>query len=128
MEPVPGLHLTADLYQCHCDDAWLTDAERLGDWCLHAVSAAGLQPLVHVFRPVAGVDGGPAGVSGAVLLAGSHVCLHASAQERTVVADVFLGEADDAHRVRARALMDAVLERFQPEWTEQRSLDRGDGQ
>jgi S-adenosylmethionine decarboxylase len=123
-----GLHLTADLYQCQCDDAWLTDEQRLGDWCLQAVGAAGLQPLAHLFRRVAGAAGEPGGVSGAVLLAGSHVCLHASAQERMVVADVYFSPADEGHTGRARALMDAVLERFQPAWTEQRSLDRGDGQ
>src|SRR5215207_7291423 len=25
-----GLHLTADLYRCRCDAAWLTDAQKLG--------------------------------------------------------------------------------------------------
>ena len=34
-----GLHLTADLYRCRCDAAWLTDADRLGAWCLEAVQA-----------------------------------------------------------------------------------------
>lgn len=123
-----GLHLTADLYQCRCDDGWLTDAQRLGDWCLQAVGTAGLKPLTHVFQRTDGVDANLRGVSGVVLLAGSHVCLHACVQDRTVVADVFLCEAGNDQAGCARALMDALLERFQPEWTEQRSLDRGDGQ
>ena len=49
-----GLHLTADLYQCRCDAAWLTDAQRLGNWCLEVVDAVGLDAvnsLFHTFKP-----------------------------------------------------------------------------
>src|SRR5690242_8054457 len=34
-----GLHLTADLYRCRCDAAWLTDADQLGEWCVAAVQS-----------------------------------------------------------------------------------------
>jgi S-adenosylmethionine decarboxylase len=43
-----------------------------------------------------------------------------------VTADVFVSQGDGDHAAQARALMLAVVERFQPEWTEQRSLDRGE--
>lgn len=123
-----GLHLTADLYQCRCEDAWLTDAQRLGDWCLRAVADAGLQPMNHLFQPAPGMAGAAGGISAAVLLAGSHICLHTWPGQRAVTADVYLSNADGANATPARVLMDALLERFQPEWTEQRSLDRGDSQ
>ncbi len=118
-----GLHLTADLYRCRCEAAWLTDAGRLGPWCVEAVEAAGLQPLGQLFRdsPATG------GVTATVLLDGSHLCLHTQPRERVVVLDVYVGDAG-AQRVQARALMDALVQRFAPEWTEQRSLDRGDGE
>jgi S-adenosylmethionine decarboxylase len=37
-----------------------------------------------------------------------------------------VGHADEAQTAKARGLMFALVHRFQPEWTEQRSLDRGE--
>lgn len=116
-----GLHLTADLYQCRCDAAWLTNPEQLEQWCLQAVDAVGLQPVSQVFQEVAG------GVTAAVLLAESHVCLHTWPQARAVTLDVYVCNAGEDHSAKARGLMYALVNRFAPEWTEQRSLDRGDG-
>lgn len=121
---MPGLHLTADLYRCRCDAAWLGDAERLGDWCMEAARAVGLQPEDRLFR----VAAAPGGVTGAVLLAHAHVAVHTWPRERSAALDVYLGEAADNQPGQARALMTALVERFAPEWTEQRSLDRGDDQ
>ena len=127
MKPVQGLHLTADLYHCRCDEAWLTDAQRLETWCLRACEEAGLQPVKHLFRAGTRIANEGTGVTGVVLLPGSHFCLHTWPQQRTVAADVYVfsGAVEDGGL--ARALMDKLLERFEPEWTEQRSLDRGDG-
>jgi S-adenosylmethionine decarboxylase len=58
-----GLHLTADLYKCRCDPAWLTDADRLGGWCVETVRSAGLQAvnqLFHTFPDTVHGPGGPA--------------------------------------------------------------------
>lgn len=122
-----GLHLTADLYQCRCDAAWLTDAQRLGDWCVQAVKAAGLQPVNQLFHTFPATSTGPGGVTATVLLAESHICLHTWPEQRAVTADVYVCNFSADHSARARGLMDALVDRFQPEWTEQRSLDRGDG-
>ena len=121
---MPGLHLTADLYRCRCYAAWLADADRLGDWCMEAVRSVGLQPAGRLFQPAAA----PGGVTGAVLLAHAHVAVHTWPGQRMATLDVYLGEAVDSAPAQARALMTALVERFQPEWTEQRSLDRGDDQ
>jgi len=123
-----GLHLTADLYHCRCDGAWLTDAAKLGAWCLPAIAAAGLQPLGQLFQADPAAGEGPAGVTATVLLPGSHVCLHTRPGDKAVTCDVYVGDAGGDRAARARGLMAALVDRFQPEWTEQRSLDRGDGQ
>jgi len=120
-----GLHLTADLYKCRCQDAWLTDARQLRAWCVQAAQTAGLQPVDQVFHAVAG---DAAGVTGAVLLAQSHVCLHTWPQHRGVTLDIYVSNSEGDHSAQARELMSALIDRFQPEWTEQRSLDRGDGE
>lgn len=122
-----GLHLTADLYRCRCDSAWLTDAGRLAPWCVEAAAATGLQPLDQLFHALPAAPGQPRGVTATVLLAESHVCLHTWPRERVVTLDVYVSDAA-AHGAGARALMDLLVQRFAPEWTEQRSLDRGDGE
>lgn len=116
-----GLHLTADLYRCRCEAAWLGEAAKLGEWCAAAAQAVGLEPLAQVFRPL------PAGgVSGTVLVAGAHVCLHTWPGEKAVAVDVYVGNTETDQSAKARGLMYALVQRFQPEWTEQRSLDRGE--
>jgi S-adenosylmethionine decarboxylase len=120
-----GLHLTADLYKCRCDAAWLTDAERLGGWVADAVEAVGLQVVERLFHTFPATDRGPGGVTATVLLAESHVCLHTWPEQRAVTCDVYVCNFGADHSAKARGLMFALVNRFQPEWTEQRSLDRG---
>ena len=47
-QTMQGLHLTADLHDCRCEARWLLDAAALGEACLDAVRAAGLQSSVTV--------------------------------------------------------------------------------
>ena len=116
-----GLHLTADLYRCRCEAAWLADAQKLGAWCASAAQAVGLEPIGQVFHPLAG-----GGISGAVLIAGAHVGVHTWPGEKAVAVDVYVGDTATDQSAKARGLMFALVNRFQPEWTEQRSLDRGE--
>ena len=117
-----GLHLTADLYRCRCEAAWLADADQLHAWCVASVEAVGLR---LVDRMVRGLPA-PGGVGATLLLADGHVCVHTWPGDRCVSLDVYVGHADEAQTAKARGLMYALVNRFQPEWTEQRSLDRGE--
>jgi S-adenosylmethionine decarboxylase len=121
-----GLHLTADLYRCRCDGAWLTDADKLGAWVTAAVKSVKLEAVRELFHTFPASGKGPGGVTAAVLLAESHVCVHTWPEERAVTCDVYVCNFSGDHSAKARGLMTALVERFQPEWTEQRSLDRGD--
>lgn len=121
-----GLHLTADLHQCRCDSSWLTDAVLLGDWCIKAVNAVGLQPVNQLFHTFPATDKGPGGITATVLLAESHLCVHTWPEQKAVTLDVYVCNFGGDHSAKARGLMFALVNRFQPEWTEQRSLDRGD--
>ena len=115
-----GLHLTADLYRCRCDAQWLGDVARLQEACLAAVSQVGLPGGQPCFAAHA------QGVSGCLLMDGSHVSLHTREALRAATVDVFLDTGSDDGARLARALMDRLIELLQPEWTEQRSLVRGD--
>ena len=116
-----GLHLTADLYQCRCEPRWLADGQALAGWARQAVEAVGLEVLQEVVQPVE--DAG--GASVVLLLAHSHVCVHTWPRQRGATVDVHLASGADDCSAKARGLMYALVHRFTPEWTEQRSLDRG---
>ena len=116
-----GLHLTADLYQCRCEPRWLTDPQALGDWTRQAAEALGLEVLHEMARTTA-EDGS---VTTALVLAHSHVCLHTWPLQRGATVDVYLASSSADLSAKARGLMYALVHRFAPEWTEQRSLDRG---
>ena len=126
IQGMKGLHLTADLYRCRCEAAWLTDPQQLGAWCVAAVQAVGLLPVNQLFHAFPATPKGPGGVTATVLLAESHVCLHTWPEEKAVTCDVFVCNFSGDHSAKARGLMFALINRFQPEWTEQRSLDRGE--
>jgi len=121
-----GLHLTADLYRCRCDPAWLTDAGRLGPWCVAAVQAGACRWFDQLSNTFPAGGKGPGGVTATVLLAESHVCLHTWPEERSVTVDVYVCNFSGDHSAKAGGLMSTLIDRFQPEWTEQRSLDRGE--
>ena len=123
-----GLHLTADLHDCQCGMQWLTDKEALGAVCLKAVIAAGLQPVGKLVHGFPATPEGPGGVTATVLLAESHLCIHTWPEQRGATLDVYVCNFGGDHSARARSLMDALVRRFNPEWTEQRSLDRGETQ
>ncbi|RYY98758.1 MAG: S-adenosylmethionine decarboxylase proenzyme [Comamonadaceae bacterium] len=122
-----GLHLTADLHDCQCEPVWLLDADALGAACLDAVARAGLQGVARLFHTFPATPQGAGGVTATVLLAESHVCLHTWPEQKAVTVDVYVCNFSGDHSAKARELMSALIHRFQPEWTEQRSLDRGDG-
>ena len=120
-----GLHLTADIYNCHCDKAWLLDADKLGNWCAAAVRDSGLLVVNQLFHTFPATVAGPGGITATILLAESHLCVHTWPEQKAVTLDVYVCNFAGDHSAKARALMQALIGRFEPEWTEQRSLDRG---
>ena len=120
-----GLHLTADLHDCRCDPACFTDAARLQDWCVAAARAAGLQAVGQAVHRFPATSLGAGGVTVAVLLAESHLCLHTWPERRAVTADVYVCNFGADHTGKAQALMDAVVERFRAGSSQLRSVLRG---
>jgi S-adenosylmethionine decarboxylase len=120
-----GLHLTADLHQCACDAAWLLDANRLGQRCLQAVDAAGLQAVAQLFHSFPATDLGPSGVTATVLLAESHLCIHTWPEQSAVTLDVYVCNFGGDHSAKAQALMDALVALFEPGAVQRHGLNRG---
>jgi S-adenosylmethionine decarboxylase len=120
-----GLHLTADLSDCQCDAAWLTDATRLGEACVNAVNAAGLQSVAQLFHTFPTSKHGAGGVTAAVLLAESHLCVHTWPEKRAVTLDVYVCNYGGDHSAKARALMASLMQLFAPGKAALNALERG---
>ena len=125
LNPMQGLHLTADLFDCACDSAWLTNAEQLGAHCLSAVSAAGLQPVNQVFHTFPATAQGLGGVTASILIAESHLCVHTWPEQAAVTLDVYVCNFGGDHSAQAQALMAALLLLFQAGRVSRRALQRG---
>ncbi len=121
-----GLHLTADLHQCRCDAAWLTDAARLGKRCVQAVENAGLQGVAHLFHTFAATPHGAGGVTATVLLAESHLCIHTWPEQQGVTLDVYVCNFGGDHSAKAHVLMQSLVALFEPAQVQHHSLMRGE--
>lgn len=120
-----GLHLTADLSDCHCDAAWLTDATRLLAACVEAVKASGLQAVAQLSHTFPAADGSSAGVTATVLLAESHLCVHTWPEKSVVTLDVYVCNFGGDHSAKARTLMAALMQIFLPGKAAVNALERG---
>ncbi|TFY97928.1 S-adenosylmethionine decarboxylase [Ramlibacter rhizophilus] len=118
-----ALHLTADLYRCRCAAGWLSTAEPLRSALRQVAEAGGFETHGELFCTE---SDGP--VSGVLLMRGARLDLRTAPAARGALLDLQIAlDGEDEHSAaQARALMEALVARFAPEWTEQRSLDRGD--
>jgi S-adenosylmethionine decarboxylase len=132
MQPMLGLHLTADLHGCPVELPAMTDAAALRSVCLRMVAQAGLQAvgeLFHSFTAVAGRNActpdAPVGVTGVVLLAESHLAVHTWPELGAVTLDVYVCNVGDDNSARAEVLMTALTAAFAPQQAVRQSLQRG---
>jgi len=122
-----GLHLTADLHGCTATRAAMTEAACLRELCLAAVRHSGLTPvseLFHRFEPAPG-SAGPAGITGVVLLAESHLAVHTWPELGAVTLDVYVCNFGTDNSARAHSLLGALIDAFAPAQVERHELVRG---
>ncbi|MCA0324490.1 MAG: S-adenosylmethionine decarboxylase [Proteobacteria bacterium] len=120
-----GLHLTADLHDCRCDPAWLTDAEALLAACEQAVAQVGLKAVDRLTHSFPGTLAGAGGVTAAVLLAESHLCLHTWPEQRAVTLDVYVCNHSADHGAAARQLLLTLEALFSAAQVQRHALRRG---
>jgi len=119
-----GLHLIAELHDCHCAPRLLADAEALRALCLDVCSVPGLTPVGQVFHQF-GSQAAPAGATGAVVLAESHLAVHTWPEIAAVTLDLYVCNFSQDNSAAARAAFARLLAAFAPERTVQRELARG---
>jgi S-adenosylmethionine decarboxylase len=122
-----GLHLIADLHDCRCASALLCDAAALRRHCLAAVTAAGLQAVGELFHPFAPVQPDqPAGVTGVVLLAESHLALHTWPELALVTLDIYVCNRSIDMSAAAQRLLQTLQTLFEPGRPQLRQVRRSD--
>ena len=120
-----GHHLTADLSGCEANHAWMQDGDALRQACLAHVAAVGLTAVADRFHRFAPRHAGePAGVTGVVLLAESHLAVHTWPEQGVVTLDVFVCNLLSDNRERAQALLDALIEGFRPQGVSRQAVRR----
>jgi spermidine synthase/S-adenosylmethionine decarboxylase len=120
-----GLHLIADLHDCRCPPALLLDAPGLESFCVGACERHGLTVVGCLFHAFHDVFGHPAGVTGAVVLAESHLAVHTWPEIASVTLDIYVCNFSGDNSHRAQALFKEVIANFDPQHQETEEVARG---
>ena len=125
-----GLHLTADLRGCAAARPVMTTPAVLRSTCLAAVAAAGLTAVGELFHRFStgapqGDAGAPAGITGVVLLAESHLAVHTWPEIEAATLDVYVCNLGADNSARAEALLAALIAAFEPASVERHAVERG---
>jgi S-adenosylmethionine decarboxylase proenzyme len=118
-----GLHLTADLSGCRDPEGLMRDGAALAALCERLATESSLTVVGRQFH--AFVPHGSAGVTGVLLLAESHLAVHTWPELRAVTLDVFVCNFGADNSDKARRLVDALVQRFEPERIQRQQLLRG---
>lgn len=120
-----GIHLIADLHACRCDPQHLLDPAGLESYCLQACEQHKLTVVGKLFHPFRDTAGAPAGVTGAVVLAESHLALHTWPEIAAVTLDIYVCNFSADNSLNARALLRQLVSHFAPERLECSEVERG---
>ena len=119
-----GLHLIAELHDCRCAARLLRDVEALRELCLAVCAVPGLTPVGQVFHQF-GSAAEPAGATGAVILAESHLAVHTWPEMNAVTLDLYVCNFSQDNSAAARKACDRLIAAFAPERVELREVMRG---
>jgi S-adenosylmethionine decarboxylase proenzyme len=120
-----GLHLIADLHQCRCAPQLLCSAEALRELCLAVCDRPGLTPVGQIFYQF-GSAAQPAGATGAVVLAESHLAVHTWPELSAVTLDLYVCNFSQDNSGAARAACEQLIAAFEPGQVMRREMARGE--
>ncbi|MFZ3193551.1 MAG: adenosylmethionine decarboxylase [Moraxellaceae bacterium] len=105
--PTEGIQLMADIFDCQGDINLLQHLEPLRHACLHAVHSANLTIVGERFHQFE-----PAGVTGVILLAESHVAIHTWPEQRFVSLDIYVCHFSADNTNKAERLLQHLIDSF----------------
>jgi S-adenosylmethionine decarboxylase proenzyme len=119
-----GLHILAEFKACKGDPVLLREVAALEQLCLQACRDAGLTAVGWLFHPF-GTPDKPAGATGAVILAESHLTVHTWPELDAVTLDLYVCNFSRDNRQAAEAAYARLLQAFQPERVGRQNVQRG---
>lgn len=119
-----GLHILAEFHKCACDAAAMRDLVTVRRLCLGACDQAGLTVVGEVFHAF-GTAAAPAGVTGAVVLAESHLAVHTWPEVAAVTCDLYVCNFSRDNRAAAEAAYRLLAAAFAPGRVVRRDVARG---
>lgn len=119
-----GLHILAELHDCRCAPDLLLQAQGIRRLCVEACAAAGLTMVAEVFHEF-GTAGRPAGATGAVVLAESHLAIHTWPELNAVTLDIYVCNFSRDNRAAAEAAFGILQAAFRPARCVRRDVQRG---
>lgn len=106
-----GLHLVGDLFGCSSGLNLMIDSEQLEAFCKHAVADANLTTVGSLFHSF----GEGEGVTGAVVLAESHLAIHTWPEDNYVTLDVYVCSYSEDNSRKAERLFNSLIQAFAPQ-------------
>jgi S-adenosylmethionine decarboxylase proenzyme len=119
-----GLHIIAEFHRCACAAPLLREAAALRALCLSACGAPGLTVVAEAFHGF-GTAETPAGATGAVVLAESHLAVHTWPELAGATVDIYVCNFSQDNRAAAEAAFLRLQAAFQPGETVRRDIIRG---
>ena len=119
-----GLHIVAELCDCHCPPSLLRRADALRDLCRAVCSVPGLTPLGEIFHQFTEPEGKNAGATGAVILAESHLAVHTWPEISAVTLDLYVCNFTQDNRAAACSVYDRIATAFAPRRVKRREIER----
>lgn len=119
-----GLHILAELHDCACGRELLHELPALRAACLGACRAAGLGVVAEAFHAF-GSPETPAGATGAVVLAESHLAVHTWPELGAVTLDLYVCNFSRDNAAAAEACFAALSAAFRPGRVVRRDVRRG---
>lgn len=119
-----GLHILAEFHGCRCEPELMREPQALRRHCLAACQEAGLQIVGEIFHGF-GTPQDPAGATGAVVLAESHLAVHTWPELDAVTFDLYVCNFSRDNREAAEAAYCKLADAFKPERVMRRDVERG---
>ena len=115
-----GIHLLGEWYGCNADMPEITNADALRMLCVRLATASGMTIVGDSFYQFS-----PAGVTGTVLLAESHLAIHTWPEHGFVTIDVFVCNYTTDNTAKAERLFQAMEQAFHPADAKFQAIHRG---
>jgi S-adenosylmethionine decarboxylase len=115
-----GIHLLGEWYGCAADSPEMTRVLPLRSLCLHAAEASGMTIVGDSFHQFE-----PAGVTGTVLLAESHLAIHTWPEHGFVTIDVYVCNYTTDNSAKAERLLREMQEAMKPQRIKFQAIHRG---